>query len=108
MFSYSPVADSVKETLKNKDYTDLVKVLYNDPDPILKDYKPQPCLVPDRYKLWDKAVKEYPIRKDDVWVLSYTKTGTTLTTELVTILLNGVDFEKVEQMPVQERCPFFE
>ena len=50
----------------------------------------------------------FQVREDDVWIVSFPKTGTTLTLELVWMLLNDVDVEKWWNTPQMVRTPYFE
>lgn len=108
MFSYTSVSESVQQKVGYTDFRNPIKVLYNDPNPVLKDYQPTPCQLPELFKTRDLAVKEFPIRKDDVWIFSYQKTGSTWTAELITVLLNGMDFGKIEKEDVTEKAMLFE
>lgn len=105
MFSYSSLSASVEEKLKCLLYPDYVKVVYNDPDPILLDQELYPVTVPAGFRALDKAIKEFQVRNDDIWILSFPKTGTTWTVELVTTLQNGVDAVQDE---ISKRCPLIE
>lgn len=108
MWEYSEVADYVQEKQKVRDIDKYVKVIYKDPHPILEDHKPKPCFVTERYKGFAKTIKDFQIRKDDIWIMSYPKTGTTLMTELVTVLLSGMDFTKLEETSLFLRSPYLE
>ncbi|KAJ8977002.1 hypothetical protein NQ317_003428 [Molorchus minor] len=66
-----------------------------------------------------KAFKYYPdhaetiynftVRPDDVWVLTYPKSGTTLTQEMVWLIANGEKgYEIAEKVPLVLRFPFLE
>ncbi|XP_011175689.2 sulfotransferase 1C4 [Solenopsis invicta] len=47
-------------------------------------------------------------RKDDTWVLSYPRSGTTMTQELVWLLANNLDFDVARKRLLSERFPFLE
>ena len=47
------------------------------------------------------------MREDDIWIISYPKTGSTWTQELVWMLINDVDAEKAKG-PLISRVPFLE
>lgn len=108
MFEYTPVSAEVQEKQKMRDFPGYVKVFYNDPAPVLADFNPEPCFVNERYKGFDRAIKDYPVYKDDIWIISYPKTGTTLMSELVTVLLSEMDFTKLEETPLLQRIPYLE
>ncbi len=54
-----------------------------------------------------RKLKEMSVRKDDVWIVTYPKTGTTLTQELVWQIVYGVDKEHCRQN-IDERMPHLE
>nr|XP_006815102.1 PREDICTED: uncharacterized protein LOC100368270 [Saccoglossus kowalevskii] len=59
-----------------------------------------------------KEILENPasvdVRKDDVFVVTYPKTGTTWTQEIMTLILNNGDFESNKKTLLQIRSPFME
>jgi len=69
---------------------------------------PQKWLLPAAYA--DKAEKFYslPLRKDDVWVMTYPRSGTTWTQELVWLLMNDFDYDTAFKVPMDTRFPFYE
>lgn len=109
MFQYSnSIPDEMQKKMLNLDIKNLVKVLYMDTNPLLENYTPQPCVLPESFKTCAQEIKDFKVRKDDVFTIGYTKTGSTLTAELVSILINNLDFEQIEREPLLERVPFLE
>lgn len=108
MFEYTPVSDAVQRRQRVRDHPHNVRVLYQDPDPILKDLTPAPCFLTEKYAGFAKAIKDFPVRPDDIYIISYPKTGTTLMSELVTAMLCGMDFEKLEKSSLMIRSPYLE
>lgn len=53
-------------------------------------------------------LKSFEVRKSDVWVASFPKSGTTWVQELVCLIESDADFEKVKSKSIEERSPFFE
>ncbi|XP_076651410.1 luciferin sulfotransferase [Halictus rubicundus] len=64
------------------------------------------CL-PKRYEEFAKAIEEFNVRDDDVWVCSFPKTGTTWTQEMIWCIANNMDFDRAK-VPLPERFPFLE
>ncbi|KAJ9594236.1 hypothetical protein L9F63_014396, partial [Diploptera punctata] len=65
------------------------------------------CMLPEYQKHADK-IRRFTVRKDDVWVVTYPKCGTTWTQEMVWLLLNNLDYETAKKVPLTTRSPFFE
>lgn len=108
MFQYSSIAEEAQNKLLNLEINNLVKVLYVDPSPFLEDHTPQPCVLPGSFKLYAQQIKDFKVREDDVFTIGYRKTGSTVTAELVSVLLSGLDFAKSDREPLLERAPFLE
>lgn len=108
MFQYVKIPQSLQRRQKCFFFKDYVKVLYNEPHQLLKDYQFEPVWVTDRFKSYDLKIKEFAVRKDDIWVVSYPKTGTTLTCELVRVILSGCRFEEIEKRDIAEQVHFLE
>ena len=56
---------------------------------------------------WAERIRNLEVRKDDIWILSYPKTGTTWTIELVWMLINDLQLETAN-IPEHLRCPIME
>lgn len=108
MFQYTSVPEEVQQKRRVRDHPPYVKVLYHDPDPILEKYQPEPCFLTTRYADYDRAIKNFPVRKDDIYIITFPKTGTTLMSELISVLLSGMDFEKIERQSLMLRSPYLE
>ncbi|XP_046821685.1 sulfotransferase 1C4-like isoform X1 [Vespa crabro] len=64
--------------------------------------------VPYRYIEEGVAVYNSKPRHDDTWVVSYPRSGTTLTLELVWLVANDMNFEEAKKRTLHYRFPFFE
>ncbi|KAF2902890.1 hypothetical protein ILUMI_03295 [Ignelater luminosus] len=59
------------------------------------------------YLYYAEEIKNFEVYDDDVWVISYPKTGATWTQEMVWMIANNLDFEG-SKIPLKERFPFLE
>jgi hypothetical protein len=81
---------------------------------ICKDYTrishgEKSCILPRRYAdLCAEKVRKMEVFEDDVWVISFPKSGTTWTEELVWLVNNDLDYEKALSVTQGGRFPFLE
>ncbi|EFX82193.1 hypothetical protein DAPPUDRAFT_195649 [Daphnia pulex] len=47
----------------------------------------------------------FPIRKDDVWIRTFPRSGTTWTSELTWLIMNDCNFEEANKVPLTIRSP---
>lgn len=104
MFQYFSIPTERQERQKCYFFEEYVKVLYKDSPSAVSEH--EATWVTQRFKDHAARIKEFPTREDDVWVASYPKTGTTLTCELVSVLLNG--FAAAEKEDITKRVHFLE
>lgn len=60
--------------------------------PLLKDFNFKKCYLSNEFQIYADEVRKMKVRKDDVWILSFPKTGTTLLSNIVSQLTQGFDF----------------
>lgn len=76
--------------------------------PLGPDWKFKGCTLSGNFPENSDKYKNFLVRSDDVWIISYPKTGTTWTIEMVWLLLNNFDFEKSKEINNFEKAPFLE
>ncbi|XP_022907950.2 sulfotransferase 1C4-like [Onthophagus taurus] len=61
-------------------------------------------------KFLEDAPKYYNFepRKDDIWIVTFPRSGTTWTQEMVWLLANNFDYKTAKTVSLNERCPFLE
>ncbi|XP_076240817.1 luciferin sulfotransferase [Calliopsis andreniformis] len=64
------------------------------------------CL-PERYEKFARAIEDFEVRDDDIWVCSFPKTGTTWTQEMIWCIANDLNFEGAKVL-LPARFPFLE
>jgi len=73
-----------------------------------KFYKVKEFVIPEFIINKLRELKAFEVRKDDVWVASFPKSGTTWLQELVYLIQNDADFDAAKTRTIEERSPFFE
>ncbi|KAL1140700.1 hypothetical protein AAG570_000630 [Ranatra chinensis] len=69
---------------------------------------PQKWLLPAAYAAHAEKYYSMPIREDDVWIITYPRSGTTLCQELIWLLNNELDFKTSSEIKLNARFPFYE
>ncbi|XP_022188003.2 LOW QUALITY PROTEIN: sulfotransferase 1C4 [Nilaparvata lugens] len=69
---------------------------------------PEKYFFPQKFAAEAPHLYNFKVRSDDTWVVTFPRSGTTWTQELVWLLSNNLDFEKASSIPLAERFPFFE
>ncbi|XP_012281586.1 sulfotransferase family cytosolic 1B member 1 [Orussus abietinus] len=68
---------------------------------------PGECLVPPQFVFYGKRIRDLEVRQDDVWLVSYPRTGSHWAQEMVWCIGNDCDFEKTNT-PLIIRNPLLE
>ncbi|XP_001863521.2 sulfotransferase family cytosolic 1B member 1 [Culex quinquefasciatus] len=74
----------------------------------LVEVNPGRVMMPSRFRDIGEDILELAIRPDDVWVLSYPRTGSTWAQEMIWLLGNKLDYESARQNVQQVRTPLLE
>ncbi|CAG9783941.1 unnamed protein product [Diatraea saccharalis] len=96
--------------LDAKEYEEVFK-LFNGESGVLEDFV---RIGPKGYWFHQPIVHVAPkiynmkVRPDDVWVISFPKSGTTLTQELVWQVASDFDYAKAKAIPLMDRFLFIE
>ncbi|XP_023711627.1 luciferin sulfotransferase, partial [Cryptotermes secundus] len=60
------------------------------------------------YRNYADRVRRLAVREDDVWVVTYPKSGTTWMQEMVWLLVNNLDYKTARSILQTERSPYLE
>lgn len=66
----------------------------NDHLPFPMDFKFEPCFVRTPFKELANEIRHFNVRNDDIWIISFPKTGSTWMENIVWQLKNGIDTTK--------------
>ncbi|XP_069365618.1 luciferin sulfotransferase-like [Maniola hyperantus] len=65
-------------------------------------------LLPEVYLLEAANIYNFPLRSDDTFIVTFPKSGTTMTQELIWLLGNNLDYEKAASTTITIRFPYLE
>ncbi|KAK9884595.1 hypothetical protein WA026_007435 [Henosepilachna vigintioctopunctata] len=63
---------------------------------------------PVKFKDHLPSFYNFKVRPDDVWIVTFPRSGTTLTQEMVWLLANNLDYGRALSVPLVSRFPFLE
>ncbi|KAG4068963.1 hypothetical protein HA402_005111 [Bradysia odoriphaga] len=63
------------------------------------------CVLAARYQEYLPCISNYDVRSDDIWIVTYPRSGTTWTQEMVWLINNGYDYQKAQSLPLTHRSP---
>ncbi|XP_072159060.1 sulfotransferase 4A1 isoform X1 [Bemisia tabaci] len=69
---------------------------------------PDKYFLPKKYEEDAMKLHSFRPRPDDTWIVTFPRSGTTLTQELIWLISTGLDFEGARATPLYERFPFIE
>lgn len=98
------IAESNSKDLDSRIFKDYITVKYSDEK--WKNFKP--FVLSPRFKAVANAKKDLKVFDDDVFVISFPRSGTTLMQELVWLIVNDCDFEAARKKVLFERFPELE
>lgn len=65
-------------------------------------------LFPNVFAKHAERLYNFQARTSDVWICTHPRSGTTLTQEMVWLLVNNFDYERGQRVNLERRSPFFE
>ena len=70
---------------------------------------PMNVILPSKFEPFAEIIWNFKPRKDDIWIVTYPKCGTTLTQEIMWQIANGIQLDSEESKNfIFLRSPFFE
>lgn len=90
----------------NKDLKERLDTFFRT-DNALIEVHPGRVMMPSKFQEIGEDIKNFEIRKDDVWLLSYPRTGSTWAQEMIWLLGNNLDYEGAKNIQ-QVRTPLLE
>ncbi|KAG4074356.1 hypothetical protein HA402_008765 [Bradysia odoriphaga] len=96
---------------KKSEYLFATKFVYAFPvpnpiSPLGPDYKFEPCFLPVKCKKYLDQIENFKVLKDDVWGVSFAKTGSTWTQEMIWLMNNDLDYATAKEKQLFARFPF--
>ncbi|CAH0554474.1 unnamed protein product [Brassicogethes aeneus] len=72
------------------------------------EFNPGKCLLPPSHTLFAERILSFDVREDDIWLISFPRTGSTWCQEMIWLLGNDLDFKSAQTLPQQIRAPLLE
>lgn len=66
------------------------------------------CCLPKQMTNYIEIVQKFPIREDDVFLITLPKCGTTWMQEAAWLLINNLNYEEALNSRSNDRCPYLE
>ena len=81
--------------------------LFNKKD-VFVQVNPGHVVLPKKFCDMSEAIQTMTVRPDDIWLVSYPRTGSTWAQEIVWLLCNDMDFAGCQSQMQVERAPLLE
>ncbi|KAL1140699.1 hypothetical protein AAG570_000629 [Ranatra chinensis] len=69
---------------------------------------PKKWIFPSPYMPYAEKYYNVPLREDDVWIVTYPRSGTTLCQEIIWLINNNLDYKTSKSVNLTQRFPFYE
>lgn len=80
----------------------------NPPTPLGSNWQFEPCFLPTKYKTFKETLENFVVFPDDVWSVTFPKTGSTWTQEMLWLLGNDLDYTTAKSVRLMDRYPFID
>lgn len=67
-----------------------------------------PCFMPTSFRQYADVIHNFEVYADDVWLISFPTANSDAIAEMVWLLMNQLNMEIAEEVPLSERCVFVE
>ncbi|XP_055842434.1 luciferin sulfotransferase-like [Episyrphus balteatus] len=110
MFRIEDIQNLIVDNFQRNGGSGLISILPLDniPVDIPNSWKYKPTCMPIEYKSRADAFANFKVRKDDIWIVTYPKCGTTWAQEMMWMLMNDLNFDEANSVDITERSIYFE
>lgn len=74
----------------------------------LYEFNPGKVLLPPFFNDFAQKILDAPVREDDIWLISFPRTGSTWCQEMIWLINNNLDFDGAKNTVQQLRAPLIE
>lgn len=107
----SIIVEEIKKCSTVSEYKSInkfIRVLPVKTNPISEKWNIEACFLPDKYKEIADDMANMEVRKDDIWIVSFPKCGTTWTQEMIWMLCNNLDYMGSTKVLLNDRYYFID
>lgn len=107
------ICEDISTLNVKSEYRSVDKFVYAYPKPnpptILGPNWPfEPCFLSAKYKKFKEKLSNFEVRPDDIWSITFPKSGSTWTQEMLWLLGNDLNYDTAKKIRLKERCPFID
>lgn len=100
-FDVQELPDNVQKTFSSEYLGKQVLVSY-------KESSARPVSLPEFYVDHLECIKDFEVRDDDIWIITYPKTGTTFASEMIWMLVADMDYDQSAKVKLVSRLTHIE
>lgn len=102
------VCESVQNLKEGSTYGSDKEFVFAYPNPIPmtplgSDWKFTPCFLPEKYSNFKDEIENFNVRPDDLFSITFPKSGSNWSQEMIWLLNNDLDFKTAEKIRINER-----
>lgn len=75
---------------------------------VFVEVNPGNVVMPKKFCDMSEQIMNLPVRQDDIWLVSYPRTGSTWAQEIIWLLCNNMDFDGCKSQMQATRAPLLE
>lgn len=78
-----------------------------DDNPISTKWLADPCFLSSHFLTYAETIRDFVVRPDDIWLISFPKTGSNWSQEMLWMLHNDLNYDATHAIPMDKRFNYF-